>query len=514
MPFQNFIYHIKSFIMYTENTFRFLNLSLILLLCCCTTLNAYADKNLPRDAKDVIVNHKWTLVELKQVKVDSAVNMSIFLMPCEKDNFVDYHQEGIYRIHEGAKKCQISDSDIKGEGEWTYYEQDGVIMDSYSGGREVEKEVLYLDDTRMVLEFNSQGGWRSKLTYFSELGFEDEDLEETIEDNTDHTYNISSLIRNDLASAGRYVLVGRKDFEQGAELKIDDRDGVFRSVNVYPLIDLTDENTLDSETERNESLAAQGAKTGVDYVITGRIMQTEAREGSDGNYLAQVKYAIVILDTETGEPIAQQTFGVDQVKEAEKKKDQIKLFETIGTVAVLGSYARGLSYSSRYWNGYYGYYFANSSAYRTRRTMDVIFSSTIDSQEREAYYKKNEVILQALYETEEDLISFVRDNVPVLVSINDIEEHRGRAKTVFIEAGGNINLQEGEVLKVGTYDTRELSNGKVIKSVKEMGKLKVVSVDHPYLSTCSIIGVGSAKKILTAWKEQPENIKVFTTGEK
>ena len=492
---------------YTLKALLLLPLCILFMLSAVTPVLA---SKIEKKAADILTSHQWTLVEIQQTKDDTTSNMTLFLMPCEKDNFIDYHTGGTYKIFEGEKKCKPSDNDIKGEGTWTFYEQDGVILDSYSGGREVEKEVLYIDDNRLVMEFDAEGGWTSKLTYFSELGLKDDALSEEVEDNSNQSFNISKAIRQNLIGAGRYVLIGRKDFEKGKKLDIDDKGGLFRSVIVYPLIDATDINETVNETERNEGLMEHATKVGVQYIVTGKIIQTEAKKDASGHYLGAIQYSVNILDTETGNVVAKKIFAVDKKEEMEKKEKGRKWLNRGVSALALGAGAATFSRTRGFWGNYYGYYFAEHSARNTKRTMDIVFANSVDNDERESYYQSSIAVMEAIYETEADLETFVEENIPIVIVINEIEEKKGKAKSLRIEAGGNINLQENEKLTVEKFEMIEMSNGSKVKDRELLVDIKVESIDNNYLSTCKVIK--GAKEIYDEWQSNPEKVKVFTTG--
>lgn len=465
---------------------------------------------LPINASDVLMEHQWTLVELKQTKNDTTSNMTLFLMPCEKDNYIEYENGGNYHIFEGKEKCKSSDDNIKGEGTWEFVDQDGIILDSYLGGREVEKKVLDLDNERLVVAFESEGDYLTTLTYYSEIALQDEALVTEIDDNSNHSNNITQTIRGGLLGAGRYVLIGRRDFEKGVPLEIDDREGMFKSVMVYPFANASNEDLTFNETERNKTLLEQAAKTGSQYVVTGNLIQAEARPNGTGNYLAIIKYNVAILDANTGNVRASKMISIDKFKEDKKKAKTRKWLKRGITAVALTAGVATFATSKRYWGRYFGLYWGLGATYATKRTMDMVFDDSVDKTQREKYYKSSEAIMEALWDTEDELNGFVEENLPLAIVINEIEGKGAKARMI-IEAGSNVNLMENERLLVATYSTRTLSTGKVIETINELGEVKVESVNGHYSAECKI--VKGAKDIMAAYKDKPEDVKVITTGQ-
>ena len=87
-----------------------------------------------------LVQHQWYLRQIIETKADTVNNVTLFLTPCEKDNFTKYAVNQTYVIHEGETKCSASDKEVKGDGTWEWEEQGELIVETYLGGRPMEKE--------------------------------------------------------------------------------------------------------------------------------------------------------------------------------------------------------------------------------------------------------------------------------------------------------------------------------------------------------------------------------------
>ena len=55
-----------------------------------------------------LVQHQWYLRQIIETKGDSVNNVTLFLAPCEKDNFTKYTPNQTYTIYEGETKCSAT----------------------------------------------------------------------------------------------------------------------------------------------------------------------------------------------------------------------------------------------------------------------------------------------------------------------------------------------------------------------------------------------------------------------
>ena len=159
---------------------------------------------------EFLTKKKWVLAEIVNTKNDTATNLTVFLLPCEKDNFTQYQQEGTYNIFDGQTKCSGQSDEILGKGTWEFDPSDkSLLIETYQGGREIEKKILELSDNTFQLEFESEGNAVTRLTYFSSeaLQSNDEEILDRIEDPSNHTQTLSTIVREMLIEKGGFVIV-------------------------------------------------------------------------------------------------------------------------------------------------------------------------------------------------------------------------------------------------------------------------------------------------------------------
>lgn len=459
--------------------------------------------------KKELTAHQWVLAEIVQTKNDTATNLTLFMLPCEKDNVLDYETNGTYNISEGEKKCNSSDGKVKGQGTWEYEESDQALMDSYAGGRRIEKKVLELSPGMLKVQYESEGRRITTLTYFSEIGMKDEGLRDLVVDNSDNFKNVMLVPREAMYEARRYLVIGRRDFDRGVPVTVDDKGGVLKKVAVYPFMSSTDQNTTTDEGSRNKALIAQGKKVGLDYIITGNILKASADVAPDNKYQGHVKYFVTILDVKAGLEKKTKLFEYSEKAKEEKAKQNEKALKILGGVAgaassmswYYGGWRRG------YWNSYYGYYFYPHSTALAVHGLSAAFSNG-NNEERQRYYQSSLAVMDALNHTSKDLSEFVIENIPLSLKIARVDDEKKGKITV--EGGTNINLQEGEKLKLVRVRETPMSDGtKEIETI-EVAELTVEAVNGARLSACKP-AFGQASKISKALKENPEELFVHTT---
>ena len=460
--------------------------------------------------KEELTSHEWTLKEIVQTKNDTATNLTLFMLPCEKDNVLDFEINGTYQITEGEKLCKASDNKIKGKGEWSFEEADQTITDTYNEGLPIEKKVLELTSGMLKVQYEGEGRRITTLTYFSEIGLKDESLSDIVVDNSDYATNIALAPREILMESKRYIMVSRRDFEKGQPLSVDDKDGLLKKVIVYPFTNSINKAIV-REDERNNMLIEQAKKVGLNYIITGNILKANVNTNADNTYSGHVKYTVSILDVESGEEIKRETY---EHPKKEKKQSPIPNFP--GILEIVDGVGLPFIYfgkRNRMWKRYYDYYFITKTADAVGDGLDVVFAEGNDT-ERKRHYESSRAVMQAIAQTTEDLDKYIKENIPLTIAVNKIETNKkGKFAGLIIEAGSNINMQEKETLNVVRIEENTLSNGKVVKSMHHIGKVKVASVNGIYLSTCKP-GMSSKNKIEDAMNQNPEEIFVQTTYNK
>lgn len=466
--------------------------------------------------KKLLTNNQWTLAEIVQAKGDSSVNLTLFMLPCEKDNLLHYQANGTYQILEGEKKCTNSTEKVKGSGTWEFEDSEQVIIDSYMGGRRIEKKIIELNPDMYKVQYESEGRTITTLTYFSETGLKNEALtNDVIVDNSDHSKNIAASPREALVQAHRYVVVGRRDFEKGQMLNLDDKKGLLKKVIVYPFMNSTDPNMTVQENERNIALINQGKKVGIDYIITGNIIKATSDVDKNNRYMGHVKYAVSILDIKSGEEKIRKTFEYSQreaeVKAAKSEQQMRTVIGVMGAASVMrSSYYYG--YYGRYqygWNSYYNYYFVANTANVAAYGLSSAFADGM-AAERNHYYQSSLAVMDAIAHTTEDVAEFVIQNLPLTIKINDVARSaKGKIENLTIEAGSNVNLQEKETLQAVKIETITMSDGTVTEKATPIAKLKVKTVN----TRLSVVepSMYDIKKLEKALEESPDKIFVWTT---
>lgn len=457
--------------------------------------------------KQELTTHQWTLVEIVQTKNDTATNLTLFMLPCEKDNYLAYETNGTYQIMEGQSKCANSDGNVKGKGTWEYEETDRTLYDSYAGGRRIEKKVLEISPGMLKVQYESEGRKITTLTYFSETGAKDEGLKDLVVDNSDNTKSIIQAPREVLQETRRYIVVGRRDFDKGVPITIDDKGGVLKKVAVYPFLNSTDANLTTDESARNKTLLAQGTKVGLDYIVTGNILKAASDVTPDGKYQGNVKYSVTILDVKSGQEKITKTFTYsEKEQEAKKKQDAIVLGALLGAAG--HGYYGYYGWRRGYWDYYYGYYFYSSSAsYLVADGLSCAFNNGYND-ERKRYYQSSLAVVDAISHTTDDLSKFIIENIPLTFKILRVDDDKKGKVT--IEAGTNANVQEGETLKMVRIRETVLSDGSKEIETQDVGKFVVESVNSMRLSSCKP-SWGDASKIAKALKDKPEELFVQTT---
>ena len=498
---------------------RTFNLVLLTLISITFCHQAQAEKNGTSDPPfeaasvlDELTSHQWTLREIVQTKNDTATNLTLFLLPCEKDNQLSYYENGNYEITEGEARCKSTDDNVKGTGTWEYDANDNIIIDQYQEGRPIEKRILEINSGMMKVEYEGEGRAITTLTYFSEIGQQDEALQETIEDNSDHFGNITRVPREVMIEARRYAIIGRRDFDAGKVVTIDDRNGLVHRVVVFPFMDSTDPSTTVNEAERNSQLIAQALKSEIDYVITGNVFKAIARPTGNGKE-GHVKYSVSILDVNKGEEIAQRNLEYPK-NGGETNKNRSNLMNKIAAgAAVAGSSLRTFSYLNWYagrrnnWYRFYRGYFAANSVRNTANDFSAYFSET--DQDRNTYFEENLAIMESLEKTAEDLGKFVLENLPVTIPVNDLAKNkRGRVNGLVIEAGNNISVKVGEKMNIVRINRVTFSDGSEEVSKEQLGEIKISEVNGTRLSTGQI--TSGLKVVQQALEDHRDQVFVQT----
>ncbi len=194
----------------------------------------------------------------------------------------------------------------------------------------------------------------------------------------------------------------------------------------------SEENLQKGENFIDGEVVAQGKKLGAEYIIAGNLANFSTEKlyttNSDGGkefagYKANISFTLKIINVITGEIIAIEPFNAKS--------------------------GRSLFYSKKYNN-------------------------------------ENEAINAAINNTDKIINSFIDDYFPVYLKIFEISKQKGsKAKEIVITGGSNMGLQEKQDLKIIEISLVDIG-GKTVKRKKEIGWVKIISVDDEYFSTCKV----------------------------
>ncbi|MEO0777516.1 MAG: hypothetical protein AAF146_13185, partial [Bacteroidota bacterium] len=377
------------------------------------SLNAPSDRPSKAYVEEILTTHNWTLREIVQTKNDTAVNLTLFMLPREKDNILDYAVGGTYQISEGEQQCDGSTESIKGTGTWEFDNSGKVIIDSYNGGRAISKQILELSPEMLKVEYEGEGSKITTLTYFSELSLEDNGMNTLVEDNSNHSQNIAQIPREIMLKSRRYIVVGLDDFKAGIKQEMDDKGGLLKKIVIYPFIDLTDPNTTVPVEERNISLMEQAKDIDIDYIVTGRVIKADADQNKMGEPCGHIKYDVSVLDVNAGEEMRHKSFEFSKLEQEKKEEKSSKVLGKIVTIVGAGL-LNTWSYGN--WDNYYSRYFSARENQLATDNLNAIFSSGNDS-ERVLHYKSSIAVMEAIDQTTQDLNKFILEYIPLSIPV-------------------------------------------------------------------------------------------------
>jgi hypothetical protein len=446
-----------------------------------------------------LTQNQWFLRQIIETKNDTVNNVTLFLTPCEKDNFTKYAVNQTYVIHEGKTKCSNSDKEIKGEGTWELEDQGELIIETYLGGREIEKEIIELSETTFKIKYESAGGKYTELTYLSPKAFKDKSLMATIDDPANQAQNLTNIAKSVLRDKGKYQVLGMEHIRNRELLKGTKRSEMHKRVLVYPFEDNTENSPLVNYEALNAELLKLGKELDIDYILTGELLKAETNKNKKGEEKGLVKYNLRVFDVELGDTKDQQLI------EQNMKGFDLKpaLFLGVALAAYFGA--------PRYWRGYYGFYFASSVSYAnwTLYQMDRLYSR-IDSKTRKSYMEKNEAIQDAFKSSLKKLDKFVDNNLPLTLPIHSVEEiKKDQAKTIKIRGGSNCFLNEGDILEVAILSKEDIGGGNIIENKTSIAWLKIQDVENNFLSMCKVTKGGD--RLLKEFEAENPDLVVLTT---
>lgn len=199
----------------------------------------------------------------------------------------------------------------------------------------------------------------------------------------------------------------------------------------------TEENMQKGESFINGEVVAQGKKMGASFIIAGNLANVSVSEAystsSTGGrtflgYKARITFSLKIIDVITGE-----------IKETES------FTEKSGGISSFG-----VSLTTNAWP------------------------------------TKDEAINKCINVSSKTVSKFVDKYFPAMAKIFEItEQKRGKAKEVTITGGSELGLLKGQSLKVVEVSIVDIG-GRTVERKKEIGWLKIESVDDENFSTCKV----------------------------
>jgi autonomous glycyl radical cofactor GrcA len=469
-------------------------------------------------ADSIITSGKWFAAEILVGPPDSNINTILMMQPCEKDNYIVFNTDKKYQLLEGEQKCSDNDAAVKAEGQWEYNAADSTFTDKFQGGKGISKKVLLLTGEVMKMEYIGEGNQVHTITFFSEKGKANQHNKELVSYTDDPGSNILQSIRKYLQSTNRYVMLSNDALQQGETVKADDKDGMLPTIVLAPFINDAEIKAGTTIAQRNNTLMAMGKKAGIDYIITGKLMDNSI-DKKEGKFIGTVKYEISVIDianqtaeskvfdgnSEKPAPVQRES-GVKKwlrrIKNVTEKVKEIapQAYNIIPLMALTNT--NYLKMYNTFWDTY------KTVGHINR--VDNFFGS-VNEILRKTSFDSTMSGLNAIASTEEETQAYLVNKAAVIIKINSIKGD-GKNAEVTIEAGNNISLEAGEILNVMEVTRATLSDGTTQSIKKNIGKLKVKEVLSDKLSICSI-EEKNRKEVIKRFKEAPQDIIVTTTAD-
>ncbi len=463
-----------------------------LLLCIILVNSVFPLKNLNAKENisyDLLHNKKWYLVEMLSTKNDTIKNTTLFLHACEKDNFYQFSNNGTYAIYEGDTKCEEDAEEQKGGGAWEIDEANKVLLDTYQGGKEIEKIIEILNETTFKISYESTGNQVFSMTYLNEEAMENEEIVQEFDDPKNYSKIIKEMTEDLLTKSGRYNVYSNtfQDATSSSPKKdilvLGFCDSHKDSANVCTVNDFSNYKDFD-------------------YIVKGDLLDAHVDSINSDERNGVITYKIQVYEPSTAQLLREDIIDYDG-----KKKGNIDLRRAT-KVGFTFFVSRGL-HSGMGWNDLYSTAFAVEDAMGTADRMDGIFS---DGLNRKSIYDDHIAILKAIDQSAQRLEKSLLENLPLELIINDAVEYdkRGNIKMVRIEGGENCNLKNGDQLEAVKHNTITLSDGSSTNEKILLAKLTVKQVDSK-TAVCKVTRVKSGNFNM-AFEKEKEKIKVVTSA--
>lgn len=485
----------------------------------CMALAAFTLKekhNRHTNLNGILTAHQWTLTQLLQIKNDSINDLTLLLMPCEKDNYLLFNVDGSYQIQEGLTKCNNEDNNVKGKGTWQYLDQDSTIEERYEGGSRIYKKITAISNDLMVLEYEGEGKKKFRLTYISEQGQQNTTPANIPATSTDVAWNIKQVIRQYLLSSNHFTLVEKNGGAASMKLGEEEKNLPTPKVALLPFINKAIPQANANTQEENKACMLRAASEGFDYVVTGKLLEVKSSSNTTNkDFLGTVQFELEILEITDSIHHVKKFNGEKKEAAPPKPKKNIFLKKILSGVQTLSSSISGNLWN--YWalSNFRSYddlnrLIAINNVANKANSATTLFSN-VNEVVRKRYYDSTTAVLTAVNETRDDLIEFLSEHVVNRIKINRIDGSGKKARMV-IEAGHNINLQAGEILNV-VQCTNTTVSGKQVKEQRVLGKIKVAEITADVLAYCSFEKDGK-DEIQEAYAKAPAEVIVVTTLQK
>ena len=456
----------------------------------------------------VLTGHRWTLVEMIQEQNNTPTNLTLLMMPCEKDNFLVYSHAGTYQIREGATKCNTIDDTVRGQGSWEYHPEDTSLVEKYGGGARTYKKIITISDDLLKIQYEGEGKRTFTLTYLSEKGNTKEESQDLMVDESDPSQKVMRVIRQYLQTTNHYTLLNNNDLATWGTVRAGNAGSPKPTVALVPFVDEKDAGKTE---ERNNALVARAKSAGVDYVITGRLDEARTVKNND-NFMGTVQFRVDVLDIK-GQGRHSKIFNGGEEKngkEGEAKKHTGAFGRFIKKAGDIGEKVAGpavaLLGNQKLINSLYAYSTLNSAL--SGKTYEAInLFSTVNNELRKRHFDSTTAVVKAVAATAEEVEQFVADHAALPIKILRIEGS-GKDAVVVLGAATTIQLRENEILKVVELKNAPAA-GDMDAGITPLGEIRVTKITGDAQAYCTVKEKNSG--IAAAFNKTPDNIFILTT---
>lgn len=457
-----------------------------------------------QDLKNFLIDNIWVLTEFKTIKENSITDATLLLLPCEKDNYTNYYEDGTYTIFEADKKCEQSSNEKKGSGRWDLEEGTKTIFDEYQGGREIEKKILTLTERKLTLEFESEGEGRNILTFYTPEALEDIFLKEEVSDPRNYRNSLLEIIQVTLEEKNRYNLLKRSDFiKDGLAINRSISETFKRTVALYPLRDLTGSDDAQEYNKRllsEKELIEQGKQLGVDYIITGTLTKVESSPKKN-KYKSEVSFELDVIDLTSDHDIVNQRFQEnypDPLKEAGK---------TVLMATGFTSAAEALGYNYESWSRLADRIEMEDGV----DDLDQIFSKHAGNR-LDSLNKANSV-LSAFQASTREVEKFIDQYLPIQIEVDTILtlDRKNFVRTIRLNAGKNRNLNAKDKLDIYEMEISFINGKQSMTPIQKIGEGVLESVYNENSSVCRVI---NGEEKITELIRHNKTLYAWTTEKK